>query len=175
MAYIETTSGAILSNVQAVTATADSTNIFDVTGAGSGNAPAMIGTGGLNTALGFDVGAGEGMAIPYVMLTVITPTTVTGTLNVTIAAAPDNGSYSPGTYTNLFVSGPLTGTTQLKAGAQYLFPIPPITPGEALPRFYKLIYTVVSGSISATFDAAILFNPPTIRDATLYGNNYASL
>lgn len=174
MAYVETGSNAIMSNAQTITATADSTNVFDVTGAGVGNAPAMIGAGGVNTAMGFDVGAGEGMAVPYVMVTITTSTTVTGTLTFSLKAAPDSGTYTEGTYTTLYSSAALTGATQLAKGAQLLIPIPPIVPGEALPRFYKMTYTV-TGSISLIATAEILFNPPTIRDATLYGNNYASL
>jgi len=173
--YIETTSGAQFSSSQAITATADSTNIFDVTGAGVGNAPAMIGAGGLNTAMGYDVGGAIGNAQPTILFTVVSTTTVTGVLAVSIKAAPDSGSYTEGTYTTIFTSGGLTGATQLAAGKQYLFPVPIITPGEALPRFYKLTYTVVSGSISIVGSAALLFNGAMVRDATLYGNNFVAL
>lgn len=173
MVYYETTSGALLSNAQAVTATADSTNVFDVTGAGSGTAPAMIGGGGLNTAMGTDLGSGvEGVAVPQVLITIVTPTTVTGGLSFTLKAAPDDGSYGQGTYTTLYKSATLTGTTQLAAGAQYIIPVPPVIPGEAIPRFYKLTYTVESGSISATITAVMLFNAPNIRQAKLFGENY---
>lgn len=168
-----------LTSTQTVTATADSTSIIDVTGAGSGNAPAMInGFPATNTAIGVDYGVGDGMAVPYVVVIVTAVTTVTGTLNVTLAAAPDNGSYSPGTYTNIFVSGPLTGTTQLYAGAVLYFPVPPTTAamGEALPRFYKLIYTVVSGSISIKTNSFITLNPPSFAGtkAGLLGGQYAN-
>lgn len=172
--YVETTSGAQFSALQAITTTADSTNIFDVTGAGSGNAPAMIGTGGLNTAMGIDLGAGDGMAVPQIIFEVVTPTTVTGTLTITLSAAPDNGSYSPGSYTTLYSSAALTGTTQLKAATIYKFNIPPIIPGQALPRFYKLTYTV-TGSISLTANAYVLLNASDLRIPTLYGNNFIAL
>lgn len=174
MAYVETTSGAQLSVAQAITATADSTNIFDVTGAGSGNAPAMIGAGGVNTAMGIDIGAGDGAAVPYVLITVTGSTTVTGTLTISLKAAPDNGSYGQGTYTTIYSSAALTGAGQLAVGSQYIIPVPPIIPGEALPRFYKLTYTVGS-SISVVVTAELLLNPPLIRDATLYGNNFISV
>lgn len=174
MAYTETTSGANFSTAQAITTTADSTNIFDVTGAGSGNAPAMIGAGGVNTAMGFDIGAGDGEAVPQILLTVTSSTTVTGTLTVSLSAAPDNGSYSPGSYTVLYAGAALTGATQLGVNKQYVIPVPPILPGEALPRFYKLTYTV-TGSISVSVTANLLLNAPLIRDATLYGNNFVSV
>lgn len=174
MAYIETTSGAQFSNAQAITATANSTNVFDVTGAGAGNAPAMIGAGGVNTAMGVDIGAGDGMAIPEVQLVITTATTVTGTLTVALQAAPDNGSYSPGTYESIYTSAAFTGATQLPLNGVLTFQVPPIPPGLALPRFYRLVYTV-TGSISVVVSAALLLNPPLQRDATLYGNNFVSV
>lgn len=173
MAYLESSSGANLSTLQSVTTTAASTNIFDVTGAGSGNTPAMIGASGLNTALGYDIGAGEGVETPFVLITLGTCTTVSGTLTISLQAAPDNGSYNPGTYVTLASTAALTGTTQLFAGAQIILPVPPIPPGLALPRFYRLDY-VVGSSISVIVSASILLNPPTIRDATLYGSNFPS-
>lgn len=171
MAYVETTSGANFSAAQAVTATANSTNVFDVTGAGAGNAPAMTGVNGTNTAMGVDIGAGDGMAIPEVIITNALTTAGTGSGTVTIAlqAAPDNGSYSPGTYYTLYTSQAIVGTT-VTAPFQLVFQVPPIPPGAALPRFYRLVYTV-SGTFSATFNANLLLNAPTVRNATLYGNN----
>lgn len=172
--YTETTSGAQFSSVQAITTTADSTNIFDVTGAGVGSAPAMVGAGGVNTAMGIDIGAGDGAAVPQIVVEIVTPTTVTGTLTISLKAAPDNGSYSEGSYTTLFSSAALTGAIQLAAGATYKFNVPPIIPGEALPRFYKLTYTV-SASISVTVNAYVLFNASDLRDPKLYGNNFVAL
>lgn len=173
MAYLESTSGANFSTAQSVTATAASTNIFDVTGAGSTVAPAMIGASGLTTALGYDIGAGDGAAMPEVLITFGTCTTVTGTLTIALQAAPDNGSYSPGTYETLTATAAFTGTTQLFSGAQVIMVVPPIPPGLALPRFYRLNYTV-TGSISVLVTASLLLNAPTIRDATLYGSNFPS-
>lgn len=173
MAYIETSSGAQFSNAQTVTATADSTNIFDVTGAGVGNAPAMIGTDGLNTKMGVDIGAGDGQAIPEVQIVITTSTTVTGTLTVSLKAAPDSGTYTEGTYVVLYSSAAFTGT-QLAKNAVITFQVPPIPPALALPRFYKLTYTV-SASISVILSANLLLNPPLVRDATLYGNNFTSV
>lgn len=178
MAYLESTSGANLSSAQAVTGTAASTNVFDVTGAGAGNAPAMIGSGGLNTALGYDVGAGTGVETPIVLVTITAVTTVTGTLTIALQAAPDNGSYSPDTYATLSSTAAFTGATQLFAGAQIIIPIPPVPPGSfstavKLPRFYRLNYTVGS-SISVVVSASILLDEPTIQQVKQYGSNYPS-
>lgn len=163
-----------LTSSQAITATAASTSIIDVTGAGSGNAPAMInGFPQANTAIGVDYGVGDGMAVPYVVLLVTATTTVTGTLTVALQAAPDNGSYSPGTYTTLYASAALTGATQLAAGKVLYFPIPPTlnSMGEALPRFYRLNYTV-TGSISLSVNAFVTLNPPSFAAFGLLGGQY---
>jgi hypothetical protein len=171
MAYVETSSGAQFSAAQAISATANATNLFDVTGAGTGNAPAMTGTAGLNTNMFVDIGAGDGEAVPQVVITnaLTTAGTGTGTITFSLQSAPDNGSYSPGTYTTIFTSPAFVGTA-ITAPFQYIFNVPQTPPGIALPRFYRLAYTV-SGTAAATFNANLLLNAPTVRDVTKYGNN----
>lgn len=166
-------------SAQTVTTTADSTNIVDVTGAGSGNAPAMInGFPATNTAIGYDIGAGDGVVIPYVYITVPATTggTQTGTVTITLSAAPDNGSYSPGTYTTLWSLPAITGTNLNSALGHYiLMQVPPTQfawTAEAPPRFYKLTYTV-SGTQSTKFLAGIMLNPPSSLLLGQYNNNFA--
>lgn len=175
MAYLESASGAALSVAQSVTATAASTNIWDVTGAGAGNLPTMIGAGGLNTGLGYDVGAGDGAAEPYILVSFGTCTTVSGTLTIAIQCAPDNGSGSAGSYVTLESTAALTGVAQLFKGNTIPLRIPPLPAGlianGGLPRFYQLEYTV-TGSISVIVSANVTLNAPTLRDATLYGANF---
>jgi len=168
------------STAQAVSATANSTNVIDITGAGSGNAPAMInGFPAANTAIGEDYGAGDGVAIPYLYVTVTTAGTGAGTITLTLEAAPDNGSYSPGTYYNLYQSTAFVGTT-LKAGTVLLVPVPPVPNNantvsggtdDALPRFYRLVYTVAS-TATASFIAGLMINPPSSLLAIQYSNNF---
>jgi len=170
--YVETTSGAQFSVAQAITTTANATNVFDVTGAGVGNLPtAMIGTSGKNTNIFLDIGAGDGMAIPDVVITnaLSTAGTGAGTVTFTLQSAPDNGSGSAGSYTVLYTSAAFAGTA-ITAGFQHIFQVPPTPPGIALPRFYQLVYTV-SSTFSATFNANLVLNPATVRDVTKYGNN----
>lgn len=161
---------------QAITTTADSTGIIDITGAGSGNAPAMInGYPQTNTAIGEDYGAGDGEAIPHVYINVTTAGTGAGTVTFTVAAAPDNGSYSPGTYTNLVSTRAITGT-DLTLGSIIDIPLPPTqyTLGEALPRFYKLIYTV-AGSATVSVGANLVLNPQQSLLSGKYANNYIAI
>lgn len=166
-------------SAQTVTTTADSTNVVDLTGAGSGTAPAMInGFPATNTSIGFDIGAGDGVAIPYLYVTVpsLTGGTQTGTVTISLKAAPDDGSYGQGTYTTLYTSAAITGTNLNSALGHYLIvPVPPTLfafPSEALPRFYKLTYTV-SGTQSTKFLAGLMLNPPSSVLLGAYANNFA--
>ena len=173
MAYSENSSGAALSVAQAITTSAASTNIFDVTGAGSGNAPTMLGNSGLATNLGTDLGLGQNMAHPGILFTVTTAGTGTGTVDFEIQAAPDNGSYSPGTYVVLSRSGTYVGTA-LTSTFQLYLPIPPIPSNfTGLPRFYQAYYTV-SGTATVSVTASLLMNPPSVKSVLDSVKNYVS-
>lgn len=173
MAYIEGQLGGILSNAQAITTSAASTNILDVTGAGSGNTPNMIGNAGLATNLGADLGAGQNPAHPGVLFTVTTLGTGAGTVAFGIEAAPDNGSFSPGTYTRLTTSALNVGTT-LTVGTYLYLPLPPIpTLFTGLPRFYRGFYDV-AGSATVSVTATFLINPPSVKSVLDSVKNFTS-
>ena len=152
------------SQAQAITATANSTSIYDVTGAGSGNAPSL--SFGNASTFGDDMGIGDGVAIPYLIVNIGTAfaTANSGTLQVSLQEAPDNGSNAPGTYTTIyssavFAASALTANTQL-----LMVQVPPRPAGTALPRFYRVVYTVATGSFSAgTVTAALAINPPSLN------------
>lgn len=158
---------------QAISATAASSGIVDVTGAGSGNLPTMInGFPAANTAVGSDYGAGDGNTIPHVLISVTTAGTGTGTIQIALEWAPDNGSGSPGTYTLLVETDALVGSTLVK-GTVIDIPVPPATSlaGESLPRFYKLEYTV-SGTAGVSVLANMVLNPEQAYQMSKYSNNY---
>lgn len=162
------------STAQAVTTTADGTVVVDLTGAGSGNAPAMInGFPSLNTAIGYDIGLGDGEAIPYLYATQTATGTGAGTITISLSAAPDNGSYGQGTYTAIYTSKAIVGST-LAAGDYIIVPVPPtlfFEEAEALPRFYKVTYTV-SGSQTSSWKAGIVLNPTSSLIQGQYNNNF---
>lgn len=161
----------------AITSTVDGTTIVDVTGAGSGNAPAMInGFPATNTSIGYDIGAGDGEAIPYLYVAVTTTGTGAGTVTFSVSAAPDDGSYGQGAYTTLYTSKTFVGTT-LVAGRYLLVPIPPTlwTFGEALPRFYKITYTVASTVGAVKFLSGIVLNPQSSSLLGQYNSNFLAV
>lgn len=167
------------SSNQAITSTANATNLYDVTGAGSGTAPTMI--GGNSGVIGMDIGAGEGIAVPYLVMVVTTAFVSAGgaTMQVTLQAAPDNGSNVAGSYTVLYTSAVFT-VANLALGETLVVPVPPRAlsgqPGEALPRFYQVVYTVATSTFSAgKVTTGLLLNPPTTLTGTLYPNNYISV
>lgn len=161
-----------LSSAQAITSTAASTNPYDITGAGAGNAPAM--TWGNSTVVGGDVGRGDGAAAPVYAIVTFPTAFVSGggaTLQVQIRAAVDNGSNSPGSYTVISQSG-LLSVANLNSGYPLLLPIPPLTLGEALPRFYDLNYVVATSTFSAGAVTAWFGIGPANLPVGIYPNNY---
>lgn len=167
------------STAQAITSTAASTSIYDVTGAGSGNATNMISgvTSSGAALIGVDIGAGDGFIRPSVFVDVSTAFVSAGgaTLTVQLQAAPDNGSNAPGTYVTIFQSAALT-VAQLSSSGQVIFPVPPIPPtafGEAMPRFYRLNYVVATSTFSAgALNANMVINTETATKLQNYPSNY---
>lgn len=156
---------------QTVTATANSQAIVDITGAGVGNLPAIInGFPQQNTNVYSDYGVGDGVAVPHVIVTVPTAGTGAGTVVISIQSAPDSGTGTEGAYTTLVETPALVGTS-LVAGTVIDIPLPPERTGVALPRFYRLVYTV-TGTFSAPLIAEIAINPAQINTFGKYSNNY---
>lgn len=163
MAFLD--NSLILSNAQAITGDAASTNIYDITGAGSGNAPAMIfGQDSDGSALlpGADMGTGDGAARPTFQFSV-TESFVSGggaTLQILIQGAVDNGSNSPGSYVTIVATDDMT-VANLTAGTVFNIPLPPLAAGQALPRFYRVYYDAKTSTFSAgKITAALMINPP---------------
>lgn len=164
----------VFSNNQAITATAASTSIVDLTGAGSGNAPNLIFGG---TAYGADMGVGDGMAVPKVIVNVTQAFATLTSLTVSAQFAPDNGSNAPGTYLTYAETGAIP-VAALTLGAEIgTFDLPQQVQGAKelanypMPRFIRLNYTVAgSNATTGTVYAFIGLQ----RDGQLGATNYSS-
>jgi hypothetical protein len=112
----------------AITTTRDSTDVIDV---------------GINGQIGNGRDMGIGMPL---QLLILSNRLFAGGTSVAVAfqGAPDNGSGGQGTYVT-YAQTPAITLAQLNAAPGLIFPIslprPPF--GNVLPRFYKLVYTVV--------------------------------
>jgi hypothetical protein len=148
----------VFSNGQALTVTAASTNIVDLTGAGSGNAPNL--SFGNATTFAEDLGTGTGGEVPQILASIGAAAPTGGTsINVQFQGAPDNGSNAPGTYTTYVETGAIP-IAQLSAnGLLMRVAYPRRIIGIAMPRFIRLNYTIVGTFANFTVFAALLLDP----------------
>lgn len=115
----------------AVTVTADSTNTLDMAIARDmGSAPDGMGTLEIVT---------------YVQAAFVAAGA--GTLNIQVLGAPDNAGV-PGVFTVLAESGVIPKAS-LVLGARFDIVLPSQIPGAAVPRYYKVTYTVATGPFTA--------------------------
>lgn len=152
----------------AITATAVSTNVID---------DGIVGQIGN----GRDLGIGAEGALRLLILSSGTFTAGgAATLTIDIQGAPDNGSGAPGTYVTYASSGPLS-LAQLNAfpgsvaQSVKLFPIDlPVREAgvTAMPRFYRLNYTVATGPFTAGTIEAYLTN--NRDDMALYPSGFTT-
>lgn len=168
----------VFSNNQAITSTAASTSIVDLSGFGSGVVDTNV-IGNI-TSWGEDMGIGAGVFQPTMLCnvtTVFTSSGSTATLNIQVQGAPDS-SGSPGTYTTYAESGVIPAATinGLAAGSRLLgFSLPARVPDQQgnLPRFLRLNYVVASGPFTAGALYAAIVLDRQAWDAKFYPNNYA--
>lgn len=167
----------LLSNAQSLAGAATtviSSVVYDVTGAGVGNAPAMV--WGTSTFLNADVMVGRQM---YAYFTVTTAFSATTALTVRIQAAAAATGNVAGTWNTIYQSQAFVGDTFLTTSppSQLVVPIPPVAMlGDYLPRFYRFTYnnTTAATFSAGAFTAGILLDAPTGIVSTLYPHNFAS-
>jgi hypothetical protein len=128
----------------AITVTRDSTDVIDV---------------GISGQIGNARDMSIGMALQLLVLS--NRLFAGGTsVQISLQGAPDNGSGAQGTYV-IYAQTPAITLAQLNATPGLLFPItlprPPYG-GLALPRFYKLVYTVVGTFTAGAVLAHLLLN-----------------
>lgn len=89
-----------------------------------------------------DIGIGDNPALE--LLIQVAATFAGGTsLQVSLQGAPDNGAGAPGTYTTMW-SSPVVALAGLLQGVQLAnVTVPRTVPGQPVPRFLRLLYTIV--------------------------------
>lgn len=162
----------MFSNPQTITATAVSTSIVDLTGFGSGNAPAI--SFGTATVFGADAGVGDGEAVPKIFCNCATAFATGTSLMVSAQFAVDNGSNAPGTYQTYAETGAIP-VAALTLGARigtFNLPAKPDTLAQyPLPRFVRLNYTVAGSNFTT---GSVYAGIAIQRDNELGAINYPS-
>lgn len=89
-----------------------------------------------------DIGVGDDPSLK--IMVDVTATFAGGTsLQCSLQGAPDNGSGGEGSFTTM-VTGPVVALAQLIQGARiFEVDVPRPAPGQAMPRFLRLVYTIV--------------------------------
>jgi|ERR1035437_8447740 hypothetical protein len=170
-----------LSVAQALNSTtAASTNVYDVTGAGSGTAPNQI--FGNATNFGADIGAGGVLYAWFQVTTAFVLNASTPTLTFQVQAAPASAN-SAGTYVTLAASAAYSAAA-MPIGATLILPVPPAVgvittnlnvKANALPRFYRFNYLIGTNTFSAgAVNGWLGMTPPTGMVSTMYPVNFAS-
>ena len=116
----------------------------------------QVSTNIIDLSVARDMGVGDDPALE--LLVVVTTDFADGTsLQVNLEGAPDDGTGSPGSYTNM-INGPVVAEAQLIAGARLLeVTVPRPAPGQAIPRFLRLEYvTVGTHTAGAIYGAIVL-------------------
>jgi hypothetical protein len=129
-----------------------SAQIIDLMGGGVGTAPVNY-FGVQDAVAGEDIGIGDGVSPP--VLVVIVGTTFTsggaGTLQVQLQASVDSGTpgYTPSAWKTLLMTDTLP-LSVLTAGTKIAeCTWPPRYPGQAMPRFLRLNYVVGTATMTA--------------------------
>lgn len=168
-----------LSNAQALNSTtATSTVVYDVTGAGVGNAPNQKFGGSSTYAFGADIAVGRTIYAWFIVTTAFVLASSTPTLTFQVQAAPpvSSSNNNEGTYTTL-VSSAAFNAAALVLGATLILPVAPklMALGEVLPRFYRINYLIATSTFSAgAVDAFLMLEPPSGFVSTLYPSNFVS-
>ena len=131
-----------------------SDGIIDFMGGGVGNAPVNY-FGIQNAVAGEDIGIGDGASPPNLVCIVGTAFAGGTDMNVKLQESVDSGAsgtpaYSPNAWLTIAETGLLTDA-KLTAGQKIAeFTIPPRQPGQAFPRFFRLLYTTTGTHTAGT-------------------------
>lgn len=159
----------VFSSAQALTTTAASTSIVDLTGAGSGNAPNLV--WGTSTVFGEDIGIGSGTGSPRLRIDLVVVPAGGTSINFQFQGAPDNGSNAPGTYVTYAETGAIL-TADFSADKRvWDIAVPNREIAAAMPRFLRVNYTIVGTYSTGTVNAFIYLGGQN-ADNMQYPHNY---
>lgn len=135
-----------LSVNQALTVTAVSTGTIDLAGVGVGvPVPNRFGTA---ASFGEDIGIGDGVSPPQLLVQVGTAFTAGGaaTLRIQLQAAVDtNNTGTPGTWDIIDQTDDIAVALLVAGAKPAIFTIPPRYLGQGFPRFYRTNYVIATG------------------------------
>jgi hypothetical protein len=171
----------VLSSAQAITATAQSTNAYDIL---TGNTIAVTGGAYTTNAIignastfGEDLGLGRGVGTPSVEVFsgAGTPAAATS-LQIALQGGPDGGTGNTSgvTYTTYIETGAIPLASILSSSRLAAFDLPRRQERSALPRFYALDYIVVGTAFTGLTVNAYINLGGTSAQNTLgqYPSNY---
>jgi hypothetical protein len=145
----------VLSDAQAVTASAASESVYDATGA-----PLNGVNIGIASTFGSDLGAGDGLR-PKIAAYVNTTFATLTSLQVHFQGSTDGTTYTTYAETPAIVLANLTAGRQIAA-----FDWPLVPEQDTLPRYYRLYYTVAGSDATAgKIDAAIVLQQDQTRNS----------
>jgi len=145
------------------TGTTVASNIIDL-GVKSG-VPASAAGGGAR-----DLGVGDDPSLKLSAIAV-TAFNATGTLQLILSGAPDNGAGVPGAYTAMWTSPVYASAQLVTAGFQLAnIDVPRVVPGQPIPRFLQLSFVQAStANTTGTVEASIVID----RDDQIVGTTGA--
>ena len=124
----------LFSSAQAITATAASTNVLDMVNAR-------------------DMGAADPELQVAIYVTTAFATTNAGTLTIAVQGSTDNATFTTYAQSRAYTAGEMT------AGAKLLpIELPAKTSGDALPRYYRLNYTVANAFTGGAVTAMLVLD-----------------
>jgi hypothetical protein len=142
------TGGVTPSYVDLITSTGNSTNVIDLHIVAPPGVPVLASGQGAR-----DMGIGDDPALK--ILVQCCGTFAGGTsLIVTLQGSPDNGSGAPLGF-NTWYASPTVVLASLLPGVRIMdMDVPRPPPGQPMPRFFRLAYTVAGGPFTSTGTAA---------------------
>ena len=150
------------------TGTQRSSNIVDI-GITNGLPASAAGGGGAR-----DLGIGDDPALKLVVRN-LTAWSATCTCQIVLEGAPDAGSNTPGSYTQMWASAVIANAQLALAGIDLAnVDLPRLAPGQSLPRFYRLSFITAAASNSlGTVEAMIVIDQDNpIVSSTGYQSGY---